>query len=235
MSTRIKICGITSVADAEHAIACGANYLGLIFVTASPRCVSLQTARAIARHAEGKVELVGVFKNSNPEEINAVADDARLDLVQCHGVEPVSLLNRLTRDAIKTIELGYHGGESTGHPGPESLMLAHAKKQVGVFGRAAQYLLFDRPKSMNDPRWLDHALNVFSCLSEEGVELPSFFFAGGLNGDNVSRVIETLHPFAVDVASAIEREPGIKDHEKLAQFCQNALNAKNQASPGRSN
>ena len=81
MNVRIKICGIIHPDDAESAIRAGADLLGLNFVPSSPRCLDLKTAVAIAERVDGRVELVGVFQNAEPEEIDRVL--RRVDLDAC--------------------------------------------------------------------------------------------------------------------------------------------------------
>lgn len=105
MSTKIKICGITSLEDALAALDAGADFLGLIFAQSSPRRVEESVAKEIVAAASGRAQIVGVFKDQEIEYVSELAMSLKLDYVQCHGKETVEYARRLPTRVIKVIEL----------------------------------------------------------------------------------------------------------------------------------
>lgn len=231
MSKAIKVCGITNLTDAHAAMAAGADYLGLIFVEASPRKVDYNTARAIAQALRGKIKLVGVFKDSSSAEIAGTFTEVGLDLVQYHGCESPEQIVSLSLPAIKAITIDEHFKWAT----------------VQSYKNSVEFILLDRPKQDSSPDWFDRALAIAKAAPND---IPPYFFAGGLTPDNVQNVIRSLttttsttsdyvspgtvgikrSPFyGVDVASGIEREPGIKDPVKLERFCKGVVRFRNDA------
>lgn len=201
MSTRIKICGITNVEDAEVAIAAGAHYLGLIFVDSSARRVSMKEAARIVEVSRGKARTVGVFKDGRVDAINSCVIELGLDMVQCHGKESVNFCSAITAPIIKAIEVKEE---------------ADVLDQTSMYQMSVQHLMFDRPKDNADARWLGEAI---CWIEAAGAQLNPFFFAGGLTAENVASAVKRLRPFAVDVASGVESSPGRKDHAQVRQFC----------------
>jgi phosphoribosylanthranilate isomerase len=145
-------------------------------------------------------------------------------MIQLHGQESVEFCQSMRLPLIKTIEI---------NPGAADA-LDSLRQQIALYAPVAQYLLFDKPKeasgakSTDGAAWLSSAIHLIKQAAP--IPLP-FFFAGGLNADNVSDVIAQLEPFGVDVASGIERQPGAKDLEKMRAFFRSALQ-QNEASGG---
>lgn len=219
MSTKIKICGITSAKDALAAIDAGADFLGLIFVDASPRCVKEEAAREIIASVEGRAQMVGVFKDQDHDFVDEISQRLALDFVQCHGNETINYVRNLHTKAIKVIEIEglSESGDYNANPLDESRKWADG----------AKYLLIDRPKSLKDELWYRNAARqIFRQLP---LSLP-YFFAGGLNAENVGWVVNTLRPFAVDVASSVESAPGVKDAAKMKDFCNAVRNIEGETS-----
>lgn len=218
-STKIKICGITTAKDALAAIDAGADFLGLIFVESSPRCVKEAAAKEIIAAVEGRAQLVGVFKNQAHEFVDDISQRLALDYIQCHGNESVDYVRNLHTKAIKVIEI--EGLNSSGEYDKEPL------DDSRKWADAANYLLIDRPKTVSDELWyMNAARQILQLLP---ISLP-YFFAGGLNAQNVGWVVKTLHPFAVDVASSVESAPGVKDAAKMIDFCNMVRNAQGETS-----
>jgi phosphoribosylanthranilate isomerase len=219
MSTKIKICGITSAKDALAAIDAGADFLGLIFVDASPRCVKEEAAREIIASVQGRAQMVGVFKDQDHDFVDELSQRLALDFVQCHGNETINYVRNLHTKAIKVIEIEglSESGDYDANPLDESRKWADG----------AKYLLIDRPKSLKDELWYRNAARqIFRQLP---LSLP-YFFAGGLNAENVGWVVNTLRPFAVDVASSVESAPGVKDAAKMKDFCNAVRNIEGETS-----
>lgn len=196
---KIKICGITNLADARYAAGAMADYLGFIFYEKSPRYIDPAEAGAIINWIEGS-EKVGVFVNQPLDDVNRVAKESGLDFVQLHGNETLEYCQLIEKPIIKVI-----------HITPD-YDLEELKAKVSSFSEVAQFLLFD---SKIGDQWGGTGKKFdWNILNEITRDTP-FFLSGGLNPDNVKEAIETVHPYAIDVSSGLEEEPGIKDFDKI--------------------
>ncbi|HEY9717588.1 MAG TPA: phosphoribosylanthranilate isomerase [Trichormus sp.] len=225
MPVSVKVCGITNLHDAECATEYGAAYLGLIFVSSSPRCVSAAALEELVKWQTNKpIKLVGVFKDPSSDEVRHAIINAKLAMVQLHGRESVEFCQSIGLPLIKTIEICPGAADAL-----ESL-----RQQIALYAPVAQYLLFDKPKeagsakSVDGAGWMSSAIDLIKQVGP--IPVP-YFFAGGLNADNLSDVVAQLEPFGVDVASGIESRPGTKDLEKMQAFLHCALR-QNEASSG---
>jgi phosphoribosylanthranilate isomerase len=217
---RIKICGITTVEDARLAIEAGADFLGLIFAPRSPRCVEIKTAREIALAVKeetpplgwgGATRLVGVFQDQDLAEIQAVVKQVPLDFIQLHGEEPLSLAAQLPLPVIRFAPL------------VEAGPLLGWNAEIDTTGKRIAALLLEPPKGsgLSLPDWLEAHPDGEAALRTISRETP-LFLAGGLTPDNIAAVLHRVRPFAVDVASGVEIQPGApgrKDAGKLRAFC----------------
>ena len=201
-STKLKICGITTLEDARFASGAMADYLGFVFYEKSPRYITPRAAAEIGGWISGP-QRVGVFVNELPEQINRIADRAGLDLVQLHGQETPSDALALNRPVIKALRVGPHFTS-------EEFAL-----EVARWKDVARYLLLDT--------WAPHAHGGtgqcwdWSLASNFCQEIP-FFLAGGISAENVAQAVHQAHPYGVDVSSSLEAEPGRKDFDKLERF-----------------
>jgi phosphoribosylanthranilate isomerase len=190
---KIKICGLTRLEDAQRAAALGADFLGFIFVKESPR---YRDAEHVAKIAEGlganRPKLVGVFRDDDVETIRAVAARVPLDFVQLHGAEADDDIRAIGLPVFKTLHVGDALPDTTAHP-------------------AAEWLLFDSPGGGTGKRFDWSLLNLYS-------RTKPFLLAGGITPDNVAAAISLVRPDAIDLASGVESEPGIKDHAKLERL-----------------
>jgi len=198
--TRIKICGLTRAEDAIAAADRGADFLGFIFVPSSLRFVGPEQAAAIAaavRHDRAQPpKLVGVFRDASPDYIREIVSIVGLDLVQLHGGEGDDEVQSIGVPAVKTFRVGDTLPDTTAHPSAEWLLFdTYDERRAGGTGRR-----FD-----------------WSLLAVYGRQKP-FFLSGGLTPDNVAAAISLVRPDAIDVASGVESEPGIKDYEKLERL-----------------
>jgi phosphoribosylanthranilate isomerase len=186
----LKICGITTLEDAQAAIAAGATALGFNFYPRSPRYITPDRAAAIPTPSD--VRRVGVFVNESPARIEEIARIAALDTAQLHGDEsPADYPSRLTVWKAARINGGF-----TFQP------YADLPAEAVLLDGPAAGLTFDWTLAAGRPQRI--------------------IIAGGLDPDNVARVIELAHPWGVDVCSRIESAPGIKDHVKMQAFLQAA-------------
>jgi phosphoribosylanthranilate isomerase len=203
MSVRVKICGITRIADARAAIEFGVDMIGVNFYAPSPRSVSLARACEIRAAAGSHCNMVGVFVNASREFISACLNEARLDLLQFHGDEPDSILDGWPVPVIRALRLK-SGEQFEPARYASSIYTLLDTFHPGLYGGTGA----KRP--LSDLR---------------GADLTRAFISGGLNGDNVHEAA-ALSPYAVDVASGVESAPGIKDHELMRRFIRNAKSAR---------
>lgn len=203
-TTRIKICGVTSVADALACVEAGADALGLNFWPGSKRRCGLDVARAIASAVGERARLVGVFVDAERAEIERVREATGLRWVQLHGSEPAALVEALLPHAFKALHVCDEATleAALGYVGEELLVDASLPGIPGGTGRRCDWRLAARLASARRV-WL----------------------AGGLDPSNVAEAIAVVRPFGVDVASGVERAPGIKDHERVRAFIDAARRA----------
>ena len=195
MTVKVKICGLTNLEDARAAVASGADALGFVFAQ-SPRRVSLDQVRAIISALPPFVPTVGVFVNAALPELRQTRDYCGLDFLQLSGEESPELADALGRRAIKTLHVG---------KGPQP--------DVNAYPKAALLLdTFDAKAKGGTGRTFDWSLAV------EIAKKRPIILAGGLNPENVGRAVALVKPYAVDVSSGVEIEPGRKDHDKIASF-----------------
>jgi phosphoribosylanthranilate isomerase len=213
---RVKICGITSVVDAEAVAAGGGDAIGLNFYRQSPRFVTRAVAEEVAARMARRVCRVGLFVNSPAAEVCRTFDDLRLDLIQLHGDEPPEYLAELgCRPAMKALRVtGSDVGYVTTYVDechrlgcrPAAVLLdAYRPGQFGGTGTTVDWA-------------------AIRSLKERLVEIP-LVLAGGLGPENVAEAIRAAQPDAVDVASGVESAPGVKDPAKVVALVQAALAA----------
>jgi phosphoribosylanthranilate isomerase len=186
--TRVKICGITNLADAQAAVEAGADALGLVLAP-SPRRIEFNLARTIVAALSPHVVFVGVFRDAPIEEVNRTADHARLDGVQLHGDESPDYCAKINRCVIKRFAIN------------ESLC-----------ERLRSYQVF---ASLLDPG--AGSGQTFSWQQAIDLPYR-IIVAGGLTPQNVAEPVQLLRPFSVDVTSGVEASPGRKDHVKMRDF-----------------
>ncbi len=204
MTVRIKICGITNADDALHAAACGADALGFVFYSRSPRYVTPAVAAAICAELPPFVSRVGLFVNEAPERILAVVSECGLDVVQLHGEErPQDCLSPPCR-VIKGVRPS--SDEDLAHLAQYRvaalLIDAAVPGQFGGTGQRADW-----------------------SLASQLAATRRVILAGGLNPENVTAAIRKVRPYAVDVSSGVESAPGKKDPVKVATFIRRAREA----------
>jgi len=187
----IKICGITSPEDADAAVAAGADLLGFVFRSGTPRALDPANSGWI-RDVRG-VERVGVFLDSPLDEVMRIRDLLALDWVQLHGDEPDTYLEALGERVIRRVPVGSEiDWDRVAHLADRCLPL------------------FD-PGAGDGVAWAWEALEA----SPTGIR---FGLAGGLTPDNIADAVRTARPYLVDVSSGVEAAPAIKDHAKINDF-----------------
>lgn len=205
----IKICGITRISDAEAVSGMGADCLGFIFSTDSPRKISLEKARSITG-GSGKASKTGVFVNEKTAMVRKYIEQLGLDNVQLSGDEGIVYIKELKRAVpgvkiIKAIRIR----EDTGS---RPLQL---KEAIKSFNGAADYILldsYDKDKYGGTGKTIDWQL--IKGLAGTGCLILS----GGLDHENIYDAIRVTEPFGVDASSRLETAPGIKDLKYVEKF-----------------
>ncbi len=215
--TKIKVCGVRTPDVAAAAVEAGVDMIGVNFVESSPRCVSVEEARAIAEAVKARAEVVGLFVDAEADSVREVYGAAGLTLLQLHGGLSVNEAGRMA---------------------PMPYMRATAFDPELLAGDVALWdrihpddhppraLLVDTP----DPRKIGGGTGrtfdwrgLRDLLDREQPRTP-IVLAGGLTPDNVAEAIGTVRPWMVDVSSGVESRRGVKDVGRIRAFCE-AVNA----------
>ena len=197
---RVKICGITSWADAKVAIDAGADALGFNFYAKSPRRIGVSRAREIIRHMPRGVSAVGVFVDTSVAEVLKIAGAVRLGILQLHGDESPKTVAHLARQfpVIKAFRV-------------EPLFCV---EELGKYPSAAAFLLdgFDDKLRGGTGKRFDWR------IAEQAKRFAPVILAGGLTKENARKAMRAAKPFAIDVCSGVEASPGKKDAKKVRAF-----------------
>lgn len=203
---KVKICGITRLEDAELAASLGAWAIGMIFYRHSPRRCSPAQAQLITATLRRRVELCGVFVNAPLQRIVKTAEDLGLNMLQLHGDEGPSFCAEVARrtgaKVIKAVQVSSPGELRDSERFHTDYHLLDARSE----DPARRSLRGGTGETLDWP-----------LLSTRRSQVP-LILSGGLGPENVAEAIATVRPFAVDVASGVERSPGYKDPELLRSF-----------------
>jgi phosphoribosylanthranilate isomerase len=211
---RIKVCGITSVEDAEAAQRLGAWAIGLNHHAESPRFVAPDIAAEIGAALKRRCEVVGVFVNSPLGALERAAEGEQLTLLQLHGDEgPAYCAEVARRTGCKVIK---------------AVRVQSAADVRGAAAYRTDYHLFDAYRR-DLPGGTGESFD-WELAAAHDSEIP-LIVAGGLRPENVGEAIEVAHPFAVDVTSGVEAEPGRKDPDRMVAFFESVRAAARTGSP----
>jgi phosphoribosylanthranilate isomerase len=203
--TRVKICGITNLEDANVSVLAGADAIGLVFYEKSPRNVSISTARQITNQLSPFINCVGLFVDADEGYIRKVLEQVPIDTLQFHGQETEQACALFNRPYIKAIRMNEDiclSDEVKKYHSARALLLdSYVKGVPGGTGASFDWRII--PKELSKP----------------------LILAGGLNESNVKNAISQVHPYAVDVSGGVEREKGIKDASKIKKFISETMNA----------
>ncbi len=205
MSTRVKICGITNLADAQAAVEAGADALGFNFYEKSPRRLTITKAAKITKHLPATVLRVGVFVNAAEELVTRAIGECGLGLLQFHGNETPELCMRFGLMSMKAFRIRDAESlkELPKYPTEAWLLDAYSAENIGGTGEKFNWDLAVEAQKFGKP----------------------FFLAGGLTPENVVAAVRKVQPFGVDVSSGVESSPGKKDHARVRAFIANVRQA----------
>ncbi|NQT71410.1 MAG: phosphoribosylanthranilate isomerase [Chloroflexi bacterium] len=198
---KVKICGITNLEDALGAVEYGADMVGFIFAP-SPRKVDPQTVKDIVDKLPSSMIKVGVFMDEELDKVKDTVSFCGLDMAQLHGDETPEFCAALSSKVIKTFT-------------PQSLTSFDLLKNYSV-----DAFMLDKQKgtdTLSEQLW--------PIAKQMGTHGP-VILAGALTPANVTKAINAAHPYAVDVASGVEKEPGKKDHQKMQDFIRKCKGSK---------
>ena len=202
MPTKVKICGITRLDDARFCAAAGADFLGFIQHTGSPRFIEPAFAREIIGWVAGPVP-VGVFVDESAEMVNARCAEVGFQMAQLHGHESPETCAAITVPVIKAIPVT--------HDAAAEQVRYLAEPYLGV----VDFLLLDTSTtSLFGGTGESFNWRVARALTADA----DVFLAGGISAANVAEAVATMRPYAVDLSSSVESSPGVKDLDKLAAF-----------------
>jgi len=195
-----KVCGLTRLTDALHAVKHGATAVGFVFWPKSPRFIAPELAAGIIRELPGTVIAVGVFVNQPIDEITRIAAQTGIAAIQLHGDEPPAYAPALPWPVLRATALEEVNGSLADWP-PDTLILldVHDPVRRGGTGRTIDW---SRAAGIAAGRRI--------------------VLAGGLTPDNVGAAIDAVRPYGVDVSSGVEEAPGVKNFDKVARFLENA-------------
>ena len=206
MTLAVKICGLTTAEGVAAAVRHGARYVGFVFYRPSRRNVTPALAAALAAIVPKGVTRTGLFVDADDDWLAEVLGKVPLDLLQFHGGESAervaAVKRRFGQPVMKAIPVA---GESD---------LAVAQRYYG----AADRLLFDAKPPKGAPVPGGNGL-VFDWELLGGRRWPlPWMLSGGLTAETLGEAVRVTHADAIDVSSGVEREPGVKDPEKIAAF-----------------
>ena len=200
--TRVKVCGITQLDDARHAVEAGAWAIGMIFVPDTPRAIEIGPAREIGRALQRRVEVTGVFANAAIDEVVAVADACALTMIQLHGEEGPAYSREVARRTGAKVMKAVRAKDAT------------AVRHLSSYREVDLHLL----DSYVEGRQGGTGETFPWELARHHIGTVPFVLSGGLTPDNVGEAITAVHPYAVDTASGTESSPGRKDPAKVDAF-----------------
>ncbi|NNE25184.1 MAG: phosphoribosylanthranilate isomerase [Rhizobiales bacterium] len=211
MSVEVKICGLTTLAAVDCAVAAGAEYIGLNFYPPSPRYVSPQVAGELADRARGKSKIVALVVDADDTLLRQIADQVDPDIIQTHGSE--------TPERIEQIN------ELLGKPVIRAVKVRTQDDIAAAvaFSDAAAMILYDAkaPDDLKDALPGGNGIAFdWTLLTGNGGE--KFMLSGGLDADNVAEAVRVTQAPIVDVSSGVECTPGEKNLDLIRKFIEAA-------------
>ena len=202
--TRIKVCGMTKIKEAEGAVSAGVDALGFIFAESSPRYVNPEKAKEIIKKLPPFVDAVGVFVDEEAEVVDEIVQYCGLTVAQLHGSESPKYCDEISCRVVKAFRIK-----------PESALSENEPYYDPYYGVVNGFLLDTYHKKIAGGTG-----ETFDWKLLEKMRPPGpFILAGGLTPKNVGQAILETSPFAVDINSCVEFEPGRKDVERIVKTC----------------
>lgn len=193
---KVKICGITNLADALLCESCGADAIGFVFYVGSKRQIMPDEAVEIVKQLNPLTIKVGVFVDESPVLINQMVKDIGLNMVQLHGGETPEEISMINVPVIKAFRVNDNFDFTVLHHYSNSYLLldSYKEEEFGGTGKSFNWQLI--PEQLKS----------------------KIILAGGINSDNIDLIFRQIKPQAIDVSSSLEQYPGKKDKQKVIQF-----------------
>lgn len=197
----VKICGITNLEDAQHAVSCKADAVGFIFHEESPRFITHNRAAEIAKKLPEHVSKIGVFVNADPKFIHEVVNHVNLSAVQLYGNEGPDDLVNYEASVIKVFRIkdDFDVEVMRNYIVDAFLLDTHKGGMMGGTGKTFNW-------------------NLAVAAKEYG----KIILSGGLTPENIEEAVRFVQPYGVDVSSGVEASPGKKDPQKVREFIMRA-------------
>ncbi len=197
MSILVKICGLTNLDDVMDGVELGVDFLGFNFYPDSPRYIDPIAAKDIVSEVPQSIAKVGIFVNANIQLVIDIAVDLELDYLQFHGDETPEYCNQFGRPWWKAFRLQNEADVALIKDYESDIFLidSYVEKAFGGTGVVSNW-----------------------DLARSAKKYGKLILSGGLNLSNVEMALESVKPFAVDVASGVENSPGVKDRHKMEEF-----------------
>jgi phosphoribosylanthranilate isomerase len=205
LGIKIKFCGITNSEDANYASDLGADALGFVFYSQSPRFVSLDKARKIIDKLPPFITSVGLFVNPTEAEVLDVINECRINLLQFHGDEDESFCTKFNLPYIKAIPMKPH---------------VNLLKFCDDYSTAKALLLDTYSTDLRGGTGKTFDWKLIPLNTSKPI-----IIAGGLNPQNIKNLLESIRPYGVDVSGGIESIKGKKDHQLMNEFITGVINA----------
>lgn len=203
---KIKICGITSSQDAQLALRAGADVLGLIFTSVSPRCISISQAQDIIKNISPFAVITGVFQDQDISEIMNIINSTGIQVIQLHGKEDLEYIKELRQYTQLPVIKAYRQPQKA-----EINILKDLERNKLIQG-----MLIDK----ESPEY--NYKNIHNLI-----DLP-IILAGGINSTNIKDIINNnKFAYGVDLCSSVEESPGKKSPDKLQELFEKIQEQKN--------
>lgn len=197
---KIKICGLTNKDDALNAIALNVDALGFIFYEHSPRYISPEVVETFVLDLPPFINTIGVFVNATPDYINSVVKRCKLNGIQLHGSEPPEFCTQFSLPTIKAIPVREHSDITT----------------IPKYKGCVNGILLDT-KAENVHGGTGKTFDWGLALEAKEYDTP-LILSGGINAKNIEKALKMVAPYGIDICSGVEKEPGIKDYNKMQEL-----------------
>ena len=203
-NSQVKICGITTITDANSAISFGADYLGFIFYPKSKRYISYNNCKEIIDVIKDKIRTVAVSVDPSDNDILEI-NKLGVDYIQLHGSETVERVTEIKTKCTSPIIKAF------------GINTIDDLEQTTNYRDLSEFFLFDyKPSSTEMPG--GNAKQFDWSIIDKSLVNKQFFLSGGLTLDNIENAVNTGITNFFDVSSGVESNPGVKDTEKLKKF-----------------
>lgn len=193
MYSRLKICGITNLDDALITLEIGAHWLGFNFYPESPRYVEPATAAGIIEEIKGLVHCVGILVRPTLKEVQNIIKNTDVDRIQIYRPHDFNDLSRLEVPAVICYQVDPDQSKEYDLMGADMILLdSYSKSLTGGTGKTFNW-----------------------SLIPESIPREKLVLAGGITPENIGEALRTVNPSVIDIASGAEKEPGVKDYNKI--------------------